>query len=427
MSSTKQGNFFLIDCNSFYASCERVFAPRLASKAVVVLSNNDGCVIARSKEAKALGIPMGAPAYQYAPLFKAKRVEVFSSNFTLYGDMSHRVMQVLSQFSPNMEEYSIDEAFLFIDAKHPEKIGREIKERVFRWTGIPVSVGIAKTKTLAKVANHCAKKQDSGVVFIEESPDVFLKSLPVEKVWGIGSRIAKRLASFGLYTAAQFCSKEPEWIRRQFSVTLEKTALELKGLSCLKLEEVQEPKKSITCSRSFRVAIETLPELSAILATFVARAARKLRRNKSRAGFMTILLMTSPFVVRPYSRSVAIQLKEPSSYTPTLIKAAKYCLKKLFQAGYPYKKVGVIFTDLTAESSVQNDLFGLSIHEEEKQRRGMRVADRLWARGLRFAAEGAVPTQQNNLSPYSTTDWNRLPLIKMRSQTTLFSREGPAR
>ncbi|NGX45187.1 MAG: DNA polymerase IV 1 [Chlamydiae bacterium] len=410
MSSTRPGNFFLVDCNSFYVSCERVFDPKLAKRAVVVLSNNDGCVIARSKEAKALGIPMGAPAYQYAPLFKAKGVEVFSSNYTLYGDMSHRVMQVLAQFSPDMEEYSIDEAFLFIETIDPVEFGREIKERVFQWTGIPVSVGIAKTKTLAKVANHHAKGR-TGVCLLDRDVEAHLSQLPVEKVWGVGRRLAERLAAHGIRTAAQFCQKEPSWIRKQFSVTLEKTTLELRGISCLQLDDIVAPKKSITCSRSFGNTISQLDELSESLASFVARAARKLRKQSSEASSLTIFLSTSPFIAKSYARSVTIDLPEPTSYTPALIQAAKRCLKTLFRPDYPYKKTGVILGGIIPKNSHQQDLFGLTIHEQEKQSRLMQTADRLSPRGVRFADEGACNQRRQATSPHSTTNWNKLPII----------------
>jgi DNA polymerase V len=412
MSSPKPGNFYLVDCNSFYASCERVFDPSLAKKAVVVLSNNDGCVIARSKEAKALGIPMGAPAYQYAPLFKAKEVAVFSSNYALYGEMSHRVMQVLAQFSPDMEEYSIDEAFLFIDSKDPLTLGRTIKERVFRWTGIPVSVGIAKTKTLAKVANHHAKNH-SGVCLLNSDIEAHLAQLPVEKVWGVGRRLTERLAAHGIRTALHLSQKDPTWVRKQFSVTLEKSALELSGLSCLQLDEISAPKKSITCSRSFGSAITELDPLSRSLAAFVARAAQKLRKQDSEATSLTIFLATSPFIDKPYARSATLQLPQPTSYTPTLIKAANRCLKTLFRPDYPYKKTGITLEGIIPKNSRQEDLFGLSIEEHQKQHRLMQTADRLAPRGLRFAAEGACNQRRQSTSPHSLTNWERLPTINI--------------
>ncbi|HSX12713.1 MAG TPA: Y-family DNA polymerase, partial [Rhabdochlamydiaceae bacterium] len=346
MSSAKPSFFFLIDCNAFFVSCEKLFNPGLSQKPVVVLSNNDGCVVARSKEAKALGIPMGAPAFKYQSLFKEKEVQVFSSNFSLYSDISYRVMRVLSQFTCDMEEYSVDEAFLLLDCPHPREKAAEIKQRVLQWTGIPVSIGIGKTKTLAKVANDLAKKEEkaNGIFFLDtpESIDAALKWLPVSEIWGIGRRLEDSLHAYGIHTALAFKNAADSWLKKLFSVTVYKTALELRGIHCLSLDTVAPAKQSITCSRSFAKPVYTLDSLNEALATFTASAAEKMRAEESYASFLSVFLTTSPFIPNAYGNSAHLSLPEPTSYTPLLISYAKEALKTIYKEDYGYKKVGVI-------------------------------------------------------------------------------------
>ncbi|MDN3506724.1 MAG: Y-family DNA polymerase [Simkaniaceae bacterium] len=411
MSSTKPNEcFFLIDCNSFFVSCERVFNPKLWKRPVVVLSNNDGCVVARSREAKALGIPMGAPAFKYDKLFNQQGVFVYSSNYTLYGDMSHRVMQVLEQFSSEMEVYSIDEAFLIVDDTDPITLAREIRRRVYRWTGIPVSVGIGKTKTLAKVANHIAKKkQEHKGVFLFES-DQDLARFPLEDIWGIGRRLAPRLKGRGILTPLQLKMAPNEWIRKHFSVTLLKTVLELRGTPCLKLEEVYAKKKSITCSRSFGTPITELKELEEAASSYIARAAEKLRRQGSLAEHLTVYLCTSFFIENPYSNSASASFPLATDYTPDLITAAKSLLKAIYRPGYAYKKVGVIFNDLS--NSCQQDLF---CKRGPFHTKSMQVLDQINASygktTLQFAAEGIEKPwkmRREQTSSHFTTNWDQL-------------------
>lgn len=448
MSSTKRDDrFFLVDCNSFYVSCERVFNPRLARKPVVVLSNNDGCVIARSHEAKQVGIPMGAPAFQYETLFREKGVFVYSSNYTLYGDMSHRVMQVLSQFSDRLQIYSIDEAFLLSNEEDPLKLAREIRARVLKWTGIPVSIGIGHTKTLAKVANHVAKKNPNleGVFSLETESEIdqILSTIALDDIWGIGRRLSTRLKGLGILTPLQFKNASSDWIKRRFSVTLLKTALELSGISCLSLEEEEAPRKSITCSRSFGRTVFEKEILCEALASYTAKAAEKLRKNHALAGYLTVFLNTSPFAPEPYANSASLSLAEPTDYTPHLITQAKRCLHALYRPGYEYKKTGVIFTDLSSKDAFQRDLFSTpSSHRADT----MAILDQINAKfgkhTLCFAAEGrrkaSWQIQRRLLSAPFTTNWNQLLKVSaytirekqkcvakpMQSNMKLFSRKG---
>jgi len=355
--------FALMDCNNFYASCERVFNPRLIGKPVVVLSNNDGCVIARSEEAKQLGIEMGAPAFKNEDLFRRHGVQVLSSNYALYGDMSARVMATLRPLATSMEVYSIDEAFLGLEPWQGETFGRELRARVRQWTGIPVSVGIAPTKVLAKLANRIAKKTPSlqGVFDLtaDPDPDAVLARVPCGDIWGIGRRLATRLTAAGIQTALDLKQADMAWVRRELGVVGERTARELNGVSCLPLEEAPDPQKGIATARSFGEPIEALEGLEEALATFTARAAEKLRAGGQLTGRIQVHLETSPF--RPdlpqYYPVAQIALPELTSHTPDLIAAALTLLRKIYRPGYQYKKVGVFLTELCSEASAQLTLF----------------------------------------------------------------------
>lgn len=416
MSFTKQNRYhFLVDCNSFFVSCECVFNPKLWGKPVVVLSNNDSCVIARSKEAKKLGIPMGAPAFQYKELFSRQRVFVYSSNFTLYADMSQRVMQVLEQFSSWIEIYSIDEAFLIVETENPIQYAETLKNRVWRWTGIPVSVGIGFTKTLAKLANDLAKKQQKENIFMLARPNhiqTVLKKLPTQEIWGIGSRLSSQLKKEGIFTALELCNAEETWLRKIFSVNVLKTALELRGISCFPLEEISMPKKSITASRSFRQAVSTLEELHEAIAGHVTRAAEELREQGSLARHLTVFLLTSPFIKNPYSNIVSIRLLEPSNYTPLLITFCKRILSSLFRPGYSYKKTGVILQDIMPQHCYQQDLF---LHQARtlKEQALIQCIDQINATFGRYAIYSAAEGIKNiwkrqYTSQNFTTNWHEL-------------------
>jgi DNA polymerase V len=413
--------YFLIDCNQFYVSCEQLFNPKLLGKAVVVLSNNDGCVVARSKQAKALGIPMGAPAFQYSDLFKEKGVHVFSSNYALYGDISERVMQTLRHFSPQLEEYSIDEAFLFIETSDLFAVSSTMKNTVKQWTGIPVSIGVGKTKTLAKVANDLAKNKPQGIFSFstEEEVNDALKDLPVEEIWGIGSRLGKTLDSYGICTALELINAPDEFIKKHFSVTLLRTVWELRGIECLSLEETAPAKQSITCSRSFGKPILSLDELSEALSSYTVRAAEKLRCQDSVCSFLSVFLLTSAFGAAPYAKTLTISLPEPSSYSPLLISYAKAALKKIYKEGLFYKKTGIVLGGILPKDSFQRDLFH-SNEAIEKQQKTMDILDQinsqLGKKAVRFAAEGTSQKwrmRRDKCTRRFTTKWNELLTIKI--------------
>ncbi|MBS0620004.1 MAG: Y-family DNA polymerase [Verrucomicrobia bacterium] len=406
--------FFLIDCNQFYVSCEQLFNPKLQNRPVVVLSNNDGTVVARSKEAKALGIPMGAPLYQYAEQFKREKVHVLSSNFTLYGDLSQRVMHTLSRFSPEMEEYSIDEAFLEIDTPDPLSLAQEIKATVLKWTGIPVSVGIGSTKTLAKVANDIAKK-GSGIFSFstQEQIETTLKKLPVQEIWGIGRNLTTSLAKEGIHTTYALIQKEDTWIRKHFSLTLLRTVWELRGISCLPLSDLPTPRKSITCSRSFAKRITELEELSEALASYTATAAERLREEELAPSFLSVFVMTSPYIEKSYINSATLTLIEPTTFTPELISKAKEALTQIYRPGYLYKKVGITLGGFVPKGPVQMDLFAK--RPSPHQTRAMQVLDdinnRYGRSTLRLAAEGLCQSWRakgKNTSSRFTTAWAEL-------------------
>jgi DNA polymerase V len=361
MSSTKRDKqlFYLIDCNQFFVSCEQVFSPKLKKKPVVVLSNNDGCVVARSKEAKVLGIPMGAAAFQYADLFQREKVHVLSSNYTLYGDMSHRVMSVLATYGHEMHIYSIDEAFLRLEADDPQSVALDIKRKVGLWTGIPVSVGIGPTKTLAKLAGDIAKKKPDGVfgLYEPEHIDALLGTLPVQEVWGIGSQLGMALNAYGINTVLTLKNTPDAYLKTHFSVTLLKTVWELRGISCLPFNDDLQIRKSITCSRSFGAPVTALCDLQEALASYTASAAETLRSEALLASHATVFVMTSLHRTPCYSNSAMLHLDEPMHDTPYLITAAKKALNAIYREGFLYKKVGITLTGIVPESCYQPDLF----------------------------------------------------------------------
>ncbi len=420
--------FLLVDCNNFYVSCERVFNPSLEGKPVMVLSNNDGCVVARSNEVKALGIPMGAPVFKYRSLIERHGIQVFSSNYTLYGDMSRRVMAVLSRFAPDMEIYSIDEAFLSFrsgDLRKLEHLARRIRRTVWKWTGIPVSIGIGQTKTLAKVANRVAKSSpEYGGVFAlgdTSGVDACLKPLPVGKVWGIGRRHEKTLRCHGIYTAYQLKTAPDSWIRRHLSVTGLRTAWELRGISCIPLEEVPSPKKGIACSRTFERWVEAREELREAVSLYTTRAAEKLRGSRLLAACVQVYLTTSPYQEGPrYANALTCHLPVPTDYTPSLIAAACRGLDRIFKPGYRYKKAGILLMGLTRAGRRQASLFYHQSREDlARQGRLMRAVDGINARygreTLRFASSGIVREWQSrpsHRSPRYTTCWSELPRVR---------------
>lgn len=358
--------FALIDCNNFYASCERVFRPDLNGIPIVVLSNNDGCVIARSNEAKALGVPMGAPAFENESLFKEHNIQVFSANFALYGDMSHRVMSILEEYSPEMEIYSIDEAFLKL--KNFERFdlyehGRSMRTKVLQWTGIPVSVGIAPTKSLAKVANKIAKKfpEKTGNVYIidsDEKREKALKWLKVEDVWGIGRQHTKRLNQKGIKTAYDFTKMDPYWVQKHMAIVGVRLQKDLSGIPILDMETVQ-PKKNIATTRTFEKNYSKWEEISERVTTFAVSCSEKLRQQHSCCNSLMVFVHTNWHRkdLKQYSRNIVVKLPFPTHSGIELAKYANLGLQKIFKEGYQYKKAGVIVMDFTPEGTQQMGLF----------------------------------------------------------------------
>lgn len=428
--TTKNPLFALVDVNNFYVSCERVFQPKLENVPMVVLSNNDGCAVARSAEVKALGVKMGTPWFQMQELAKKHGIQAYSSNYTLYGDMSSRVVQVLKTFTPNIEVYSIDESFLQIESilKHyPDaaELGRLIRQRVRDTTGLPVCVGIGSSKTLAKLANHFAKKHSQflGVCDVEAMPKEslyhWMSETSVDDVWGIGRQTSKKLKAMNIHTVLDLLQVSPQSMRSQFGVVMERLCYELRGVSCLDLEEVEPAKQQIISSRSFGKMVTSLNELAESVATHTARGAEKLRSQESMAGALTVFIQTNRFNQKEpqYHSSIVVPLSDPSDDTMILTRAAISGLKNIYQKGFRYKKAGVIFNLLTDKPSVQQSLFE-NVESKGKSENLMQVMDELNNRfgsaSLRLAATG---TQQNwkmrsgNRSPNYTTQWDELPIV----------------
>ncbi|MEX0995829.1 MAG: Y-family DNA polymerase [Flavobacteriaceae bacterium] len=375
--------YALIDCNNFYASCERVFNPALNNKPVVVLSNNDGCVIARSNEAKALGIPMGAPAFEYKKLFEQNNVNVFSSNYALYGDMSSRVMNILSEFTPDIEIYSIDEAFLYFNGFNLfdlQQIGEEMRYKVTKGTGIPISIGFAPTKALAKVANRIAKKfpeKTNSVYSIDtvEKRIKALKWLAIEDVWGIGRQHSKRLKNHNIHNAYQFTQLPDQWVRKNMAVVGLRLKNELEGISTLALETPAK-KKMIATTRSFEKMYTHLPDIKERVATFAISCAEKLRKQNAHCNSLMIFLHTNGFRkdLPQYGRNIVIQTPYPTNSSIDLARLAIDGLDKIFKPGYHYKKAGVIVMNITPDTQKQYTLF---TNENPKHPTIMHIVDKL--------------------------------------------------
>jgi DNA polymerase V len=425
--------FALVDCNNFYVSCERVFDPSLNGKPVVVLSNNDGCFIARSNEAKALGLPMGGPAFKFRDTLKTNRVKVFSANFPLYGDMSSRVMATLAGLAPEIEIYSIDEAFLDMTGFRRfgfHEYGAMIRETVRKHTGIPVSIGMGPTKTLAKAANQLAKKVPghNGVCLLSEVQEIqaALASLKVEDIWGIGRQWSDLLQTRNIRSALDFSRASSTWIRRHLHITGARIQEELNGHSCLPLEQVRPPKQSICTSRSFGRTVTDFEELQQAVATFSGKCAAKVRKEGSVASTLTVFICTSPFnePSRKYWGTRTVALCPPSQDTIGIIRAGDQVLTAIFKAGYEYKKAGVILGGISSgmASAGPLPLFPDAGAEVATERRKnlMQVMDRInrqYGQGtIHTGAEDseAWKPNQTNLSPHYTTDWNDI--IEVRGQ-----------
>jgi DNA polymerase V len=420
--------YAVVDCNNFFCSCERVFRPELRYKPVIVLSNNDGCVVSRSAEAKALGIKMAVPFFEVRDLCKQNDVHVFSSNYILYGDFSGRMMNVLAEFvdrGDDLEVYSIDEAFLnlapLMPYKDPETYCKEIREKAEQWTGIPVSIGIAPTKTLSKVANNIAKKYKgyNGVFCLDtkERTEKVLVATPVSHIWGIGRRLSEKLKELNIENALQLRDADAGMIRKKFGVTVLRTVHELRGTPCFFDGAVPSVRKHIASTRSFGSNVTKLEELQEAVATYVSSAAVKLRKQKSAARGLYVFILTNKDHYRPDQHESAFrELPVATDSTPELIHHAASMLKSLFREGTVYKKAGVMLSQVVPRSSVQLNVFDST--DREKHSKLMHVMDKVNFRGgnsmLKFAATG---TKQNWImrsgmrSPQYTTNWKDLPKL----------------
>ena len=420
---TKKNRIALVDCNSFYVSCERLFNPKIQKKAVVVLSNNDGCVISRSKEAKEIGIKMGEPYFKVKELVKRNKVEVYSSNYALYGDISRRVMKVLKTFSPKVEIYSIDEAFIdlsFMDEKGVEDYGSEIRSRVLKWTGIPTSVGIACTKTLSKIANHIAKKEKAGVIYLNENIDEKLKKFPIEDVWGVGKQLSKFYYKNNISNAYDLKNVSNTWVKKGTNVLGAKTAMELRGIPCIDLQIDQEKRKNCCVSRSFGRKVKDINELEESIITHCLNAAEKIRADDQIAKTITVFIRTSPFDKnkRYYSNSKTIDLAIPSSNSIELIKNAIKALTDIYKYGYSYQKAGIILSGL--KDANQNDQNLLTPLLENKSKKLMKAIDYTNTKYGRYAISIAQAglskgwkMRREHSSKIDTASFDSLPKIRV--------------
>tara|TARA_B100001123_G_scaffold20873_1_gene23032 strand:+ start:2975 stop:4255 length:1281 start_codon:yes stop_codon:yes gene_type:complete len=415
----------LVDCNSFYVSCERLFNPSIATKPVVVLSSNDGCVIARSTEAKALGIKMGEPYFKVKKIVKENSVKIFSTNFALYGDISRRVMKTLKQFSPQMEVYSIDEAFLDLSSIKNEKLlehGYKIRETILKWTGIPTSIGIATTKTLSKAANYIAKKEKSGVINLVNSKktDDLLSEIKINDVWGVGRQLTKFYIKNGINTAYDLKNMNNGWIKKNTNVFGSRTAMELKGISCVSLEPYEEKRKNCCVSRSFGKKVTKLEELNEAITGHCLNAAEKIRLDKQIAKKITVFIRTSPFQNKKnyYANSKNIDLAIRTNDSIELVKQALIALKAIYKEGYKYQKAGIIFSDLKNINSYDKNLFSV-IRNEKKREKLMKAIDYTNAKygkhSLSIAQAGLKKmwaSKRQHYSKIDTASFKFLPTVK---------------
>lgn len=464
--------FGLVDCNNFYVSCERVFDHSLNKKAVAVLSQNDGCIVARSNEVKALGVPMGAPLFKYEPLLRRHDVQIFSSNYQLYGDMSARVMSTLRRHAPAVEQYSIDEAFLELTktswAHNPQERlahAQKIRQTVLQWTGIPTCIGLGPTKTLAKVANKIAKKmsrsspldrppsnelsrnsfnfvspaksgkafgeewirtkqsltnEDKGVFDITDHPKLpeLLEQLDVADIWGVGRQYSKMLYQYGIRNAKKLCEADDDWIKKKMTIVGLKTVWELRGISCFDIEEQPPPKQAIAHCRSFGTPITSLQALKESVAEYTAEAAAKARAQHSMPRALHLFVTTSRFAQSRYSNSMTIPFTTYSSYSPILIDAALQAVEHLYRGGFTYKKAGVILLDLIPDTQGQEGVFERS-ETTSKMKSSVRALDAInkkWGRKTVFYASQGVSqkwrVRPKRRSQGFTTHWDQLPTVK---------------
>ena len=413
-----------------YVSCERAFNPKLIGRPVVVLSNNDGCAVARSNEVKALGIKMAAPWFQQKDLALQHGIIALSSNYTLYADMSNRLVSILQQYSPQVEVYSIDESFLLLNGMAGQwpsftHMGQAIRSKVLRWTSLPVCVGFGGSKTLAKIANHIAKKRRSfnGVCDLSSMPaqeiDAIFSQLDVGEVWGIGRRLSEKLRAMGINTVQDLRTASPKSMRDHFGVTVERTCNELRGISCIDLEEIAPPRKQIVSSRSYGTTVMTMREIEESVSMYMARASEKLRSQKSLCGAVHVFVQTDRFRENDpqYNNGMTIPLTEPSDDLRSLTNAALVGLKRIFRDGYRYKKAGVMLMDLIEGGITQRSLF--NDNAERKSPALMAAFDTLNERFGRDTVRlgsasglGRWVARFDNKTAHFTTDWDQLPIAR---------------
>jgi len=415
--------FALIDCNAFYVSCERVFNPKLNNRPVVALSNNDGCIISRSKEAKALGIKMGVPLFKVKDIIEKEKVVVFSSNYTLYADMSRRVMNIISSSSPYTEIYSIDEAFVELSSLpiDYESYAHQLRQTILQHTGIPVSIGIASTKTLAKVANHKAKKDDSlnGVCSLVNynNIDQILELTEVGDVWGVGRRLSKKLINHGIHNAKLLKNCSDSWIRKMMSVNGLKTITELRGISCIPLEEYSMTRKSCCTTRSFGKLLTNLEDIEQAVTTFARRAAERIRSESLAASCVSVFVRTNPFDKKSayYSNGASRTLSHPTHDSITIIETSLLLTKRIFKNNYQYKKAGVLLSGLCNESEIQETLFEKNYNQNSDLMSAIDAINYRYGRDtLQMASEckvGNWKQKRENCTRNYTTQIDRLLLV----------------
>jgi len=418
----------LVDVNNFYASAERVFNPKLEGIPLVVLSNNDGCVVARSAEVKALGIPMGEPWFKLKAIAKQHGIVALSSNYALYADMSNRVMQVLSEFSPRQEIYSIDESFLDLTGIQGDytELGQVIRQRIKQWTGLPVCVGIAPTKTLSKLANHVAKKraQFNGVCDLEAMTtgelDIILASVEVGEVWGIGRKLNAHLQAGGIHTVQELRDFDVTRLRNRFGVVMERTVRELRGEPCIELDDIAPPKQQIICSRSFGRYVTDLNELEEAVSSYMSRASEKLRKQNSVASTAHVFIHTNRHKADEpqYSQGMTIGLPSATNDSRVLVSAVIACLHRIYREGYRYQKAGVMLTDISPAGIEQGDLFSEPSHDPASQKL-MATLDsinrKIGKGAIQLASSGinhGWKIKTGNKSKSFTTNWEELPVVR---------------
>lgn len=414
----------LVDCNNFYVSCERVFRPDLGQVPVVVLSNNDGCVVSRSNEAKALGVPMGKPWFECQSLAEQHGILALSSNYALYADMSNRVMHILAAYSPRHEVYSIDECFVDLTGTpNLRDVSYAMRQRVVQWTGIPVCVGIGPTKTLAKLANHVAKKhpRSQGVfnynALTPAQKAQLLAHIPVQEVWGVGRKLSQRLACHGVHTAWDLRQAHTATLRAEFGVVIEKTQRELQEMACIDLQEVPPDRQQIICSRSFGQAVTELPVLLDALSTFVANACAKLRAQESHAAMIQVFLQTNRFRKdqAQYTPSLAVPLPSPTSDSLEVSRWAEYLCTRMFKDGYQYKKAGIVLSEIHAQTQWQGDLLEPEVTSNSRLMVALDQLNLRYGRGtVKVSTQGAYKDwqmRQERKSPDYTTRWADIPVV----------------